>query len=869
MLTALGVIEGYQDGSFRPDDTVTRAEMAKMIYVIRTGKSDASAYNDDATTFTDITNHWARGYIKYCNSLGIIAGHSATRFAPDDTVTTQEAAKMLLVTLGYDAERAGLVGAGWGAKTTALADENGLMKDVNNGTTQGLPRQYAAQLMYNAIFANTVTLRDGEYTKYGYDNSLNPTIGEKYMDLYKVSAGVLYKCNLVDGKDYYSITTSGYTDADKKVVTTFNKVPTDVSDLIGQEVVVLRKVNASDETVYGVYADDDSKVVATGYASQLEADGDKIKLDGTSYKTDIAHTTASVYNINVDSTATVAMDSLFTAAENSTVTPNTAATQIELIDNNGDGKVDLSVQTPAKVAKVTAVSTTSITVNYLTAGDANATIKFEDADIYDGVAKNDYVTVIDDANRSNDKDLVTKLDVVSAEAEATRTGEVRVDGTWYKTAVNEGTLLAPVVGNTYDFVIIGGVVVVADETAASSSNIAYISGIEKANDGDDTTNNSDPNKLTSSIGSNDGTLKARMFFQDGSDKEITVSKINGKKINSTAADGDAYNSAKEYAAADDLDALAMYTYSELSDGTYDVKKVDGSNDVGMDWQTSLTADSDRGNTTNSLYYKQKIAKVSIADDAVIFVQVAGETKTMTGKQIKNWADTVSPAFTTGSQMLTKSTNGIAYVKFATLVNTTDGSKVPGASNDKIYGYLISDPSTDWVNGEKKAAYEVWTGTETTTVYYDASADTTGAKAGDVISYSDNGDFIDAVAIAGHVGTTKAASKNVAYITGLNNGVINLYDLSGTFQTYDLADDCVFLAVNADKTAAMPEANASADTVSMANEVVYNGKTYLIPNAFVILNDDGDVAAIVYDADNSELNVSYSSTNTSMLHEINP
>ena len=123
-LVALGVIDGYLDGTFRPDDTVTRAEMAKMIYIIRTGRSDASAYNDDATTFTDIGDHWARGYIKYCNSMGIIAGHSATRFAPDATVTTQEAAKMLLVTLGYNAERAGLVGAGWGNKTNALADED-------------------------------------------------------------------------------------------------------------------------------------------------------------------------------------------------------------------------------------------------------------------------------------------------------------------------------------------------------------------------------------------------------------------------------------------------------------------------------------------------------------------------------------------------------------------------------------------------------------------------------------------------------------------------------------------------------------------------------------------------------------------------
>ena len=57
-LVSLGIIEGFEDGSFQPNATVTRAQMAKMIYVLRTGKSDASAYNDDKTSFTDIGSHW-------------------------------------------------------------------------------------------------------------------------------------------------------------------------------------------------------------------------------------------------------------------------------------------------------------------------------------------------------------------------------------------------------------------------------------------------------------------------------------------------------------------------------------------------------------------------------------------------------------------------------------------------------------------------------------------------------------------------------------------------------------------------------------------------------------------------------------------
>ena len=162
-LVALGVVEGFEDGSFQPNATVTRAQMAKMIYVLRTGKSDASAYNNDKTSFTDINGHWAAGYIKYCQSLGIIAGKSSTIFAPNASVTAQEAAKMLLVTLGYNAEKAGLTGPSWASRTNALADENGLLKDVNTAFTAACPRQYAAQLIYNTIDAPTVVWRDDAY----------------------------------------------------------------------------------------------------------------------------------------------------------------------------------------------------------------------------------------------------------------------------------------------------------------------------------------------------------------------------------------------------------------------------------------------------------------------------------------------------------------------------------------------------------------------------------------------------------------------------------------------------------------------------------------------------------------------------------
>ncbi len=69
----------------------------------------------------------------------------------------------------------------------------------------------------------------------------------------------------------------------------YDKVPTDVSALIGLKVKVLLREKANGNTdVYGVYADDDSKVIATGTVGQLEdvTNSKKTKLNGTEYKLD-------------------------------------------------------------------------------------------------------------------------------------------------------------------------------------------------------------------------------------------------------------------------------------------------------------------------------------------------------------------------------------------------------------------------------------------------------------------------------------------------------------------------------------------------------------------------------------------------------
>ena len=96
MLVDLGLISGYDDGTFRPGNFITREEVAKLVAILCTENPQAPA----DVYFYDAQNSWALGYIGYCAGQGIIAGDGMGSFRPKDNVTAQELAKMLLVILG-------------------------------------------------------------------------------------------------------------------------------------------------------------------------------------------------------------------------------------------------------------------------------------------------------------------------------------------------------------------------------------------------------------------------------------------------------------------------------------------------------------------------------------------------------------------------------------------------------------------------------------------------------------------------------------------------------------------------------------------------------------------------------------------------
>lgn len=165
VLSELGVIKGYPDGSFRPTDNVTRAEMAKMITVIlNKGVDDPSQFDSGVTDLTDISWNWGKSYITYCYLLNIIAGYGDGTFRPDNEVTVQEAAKMILVALGFDVTQEGLEGVNWAVNANARANQYDIYTGVTQGVNEAATRDTIAQMLYNMLKANTVHYDVNIYT---------------------------------------------------------------------------------------------------------------------------------------------------------------------------------------------------------------------------------------------------------------------------------------------------------------------------------------------------------------------------------------------------------------------------------------------------------------------------------------------------------------------------------------------------------------------------------------------------------------------------------------------------------------------------------------------------------------------------------
>ena len=147
--SAIGLFDGYEDGSFGPENVVTRAEMAVIICTMLYGAGVNVNQFAETNVFTDVPA-WAQGYVNLCSSLGIVAGVGDGKFDPNATVTTAQAVLMLCRALGYFQSAADF-GSDWMLAATAKGTALGLYGDLKLTANAGLTRDNVAELVFNAL----------------------------------------------------------------------------------------------------------------------------------------------------------------------------------------------------------------------------------------------------------------------------------------------------------------------------------------------------------------------------------------------------------------------------------------------------------------------------------------------------------------------------------------------------------------------------------------------------------------------------------------------------------------------------------------------------------------------------------------------
>ena len=150
VLSSLDILNGYSDGSFKPNATITRAEFAAVV-VRALGMGDAAEGFKGATQFNDVpADYWASGYINIASSNGIINGYGDGNFGPDDLVLYEDAIKMVVAALGYNPEAETKGGYPGGYMT--IAAREGILNNVKNGSMgQGANRGMVAQMVFNSL----------------------------------------------------------------------------------------------------------------------------------------------------------------------------------------------------------------------------------------------------------------------------------------------------------------------------------------------------------------------------------------------------------------------------------------------------------------------------------------------------------------------------------------------------------------------------------------------------------------------------------------------------------------------------------------------------------------------------------------------
>ena len=494
MTSALGIIDGYEDDSFRPSNNIERSEAAKMISAMMNGGRD-SVQETNQSSYIDVLNSndsWANKYIEYCTARGIVTGVGGDCFAPANNVTGTQLAKMLLVSLGYDSVKEGYQdNAMWSVNVNTDAVAAGLYAGIETiDMSAPLSRDNAAQMIWNALQANTVIYLTSTTGAIEFQPTTTTLLDKVYGAATVTGIMTSIDYNL-DTKEYtYTVGGDTYTST------------ADYSDLFAMNVKVLYvddsalmiRVNEGGTVVEGVVGDISG--VGNDHFNTILVNGEKYRLDNVAKDMDEVWDITCGYNqyneLGANNGPEVHDQYSFRA-----------------IDQDGGGDIDVIVVYPYVVLKTDRTLTDSFRTNVIESADASMVVantsnywaqdhdlmtdlgikfvnnltgsnlvEYDDVIVNGTVAEEGYVMGTPAQYTATGIDTYTVLDIQSGVANSLNTKDQMI--TLGETEYN-GTLLdwvTPVesisLGETYGFVEVNGYLFIVDGNNIAPVTSEYV-----------------------------------------------------------------------------------------------------------------------------------------------------------------------------------------------------------------------------------------------------------------------------------------------------------------------------------------------------------------------------------------------------------
>ena len=342
VLSALKVVDGFTDGTYKPEQTVTRAQMAKLI-VTALGVADYATAK--TSKYTDMgTATWAIPYVEYASNLNIVNGVGHGKFNPNGLVTYEQAATMIVRALGYTDQCKEMNGT-WPAIYIQKAMALNIFEDVVNGGANGANRGDVAIMLYNALdIAQVYADADGATCAKSGNNKT--TYNGKTIQ----GVTMMGTLNKDGGAEYGTITSEQVDNAKLNIRSYLGAAGKYTTDKNGDILAV-------------------GDIKSTFITGDINSDG-KLDVDGTKYT--INSDAVSTLNPTGGSVATTAAIKgvLIENGSTSDAAINTAA--IKALGAQNDKTVTLAAEVSGKTIKH---------IYSVAVWDANATDKISDADL--------------------------------------------------------------------------------------------------------------------------------------------------------------------------------------------------------------------------------------------------------------------------------------------------------------------------------------------------------------------------------------------------------------------------------------------------------------------------------------------------------